>query len=90
MGYTKEEVNKILDLKGANGEGIDVFSLHGVIFIGNSKDGQWDLTVDGRYCRFSEHSICLSISDFDNCEDEDEVNEAFFDALKRTVVDRLL
>lgn len=90
MKYTEEEINKIINLKGANGELIDVFDLHGVIFFGNSKDGQWDLTTDGRYTRFSEHSVAFCIEDFSWCGNEEDVNETFFDVLKRNVVNRLL
>jgi len=51
MKYTEEEINKILNLRGANGELIDIFRLHGVIFFGNSKKGVWDLGE--AYVRFS-------------------------------------
>lgn len=88
--YTKEEINKIINLKGANGKLIDIFSLHGVIYFGNCIDGMWDLTSDGQFTRFSEHSVTFSIDDFDYCTIEEEVNDTFFEVLKRNVVDRLL
>lgn len=90
MKYTKEEINKIVNLKGANGELIDIFDLHGLLFVGNSKDGCWDLSMDGRYCRFSEHSIGISYDDFEDCETEEDVTEQFWESLKEAVQERLL
>lgn len=35
--FTIEQINEIIGLKGADGKLIDIFDLHGVLFIGNSK-----------------------------------------------------
>jgi len=89
MKYSREEINKIINLKGANGEQIDIFDLHGLLFIGNSKDGQWDLTTDGRYTRFSEHSLFIDYNDFSWCLTEDEVRGQFNFTLKDAISERL-
>ena len=90
MKYSKEEINKILGLKGANGELIDVFSLHGLLFIGNSKDGYWDTTITGRYCRFSEHSLFVNYKDFDWCKTEEDINDQFYECFREIVKERLV
>ena len=86
--YTEEDINRIIGLKGFNGEQIDIFKLHGVLFVGNTKDRMWDLTK--RYVRYSEHSIGLSIEDFEYCETEDDVNEQWHESFKAVVKERLL
>lgn len=88
MKYTEEEINNIVNLKGHNGEQIDIFSLHGVLFLGNSKDGVWDISE--RYVRYTEHSIGMSIEEFEFCETEDDVNEQWHECLKQTITERLL
>jgi len=90
MKYSKEEINKIIDLKGANGEQIDIFDLHGLLFVGNSKDGCYDLSFNGRYCRFSEHSIDISYEDFEDCKTDEDVVEQFYESLREAVQDRLI
>ncbi len=86
--YSKEDINKIIDLKGADGKQIDIFDLHGVLHVGNSENGAWDLSKT--YTCFSEHSLGISPEDFDGCETEDDVNEQFHDSLKMIVKERLL
>ena len=88
MTYTEEEINNIVNLKGHNGEQIDIFSLHGVLFVGNSESGEWDISK--RYVRFSEHSLGISIEEFEDCETEEDVNEQFFECLREVVLRRLL
>ena len=90
MKYTEEDINKIIGLKGANGKLIDIFDLHGLLFVGNTKDGMWDLTTDGRYTRYSEHSIGLHISEFEDCETEEDVKEVFGKSLERRVIEELV
>ena len=88
MKYTEEDINRIIGLKGFNGEPIDIFRLHGVLFVGNSEGGEWDLSK--RYVRYSEHSIGLSIEDFAYCETEEDVNEQWHESFKQTVAERLI
>lgn len=86
--YTEEEINNIIDLKGYDGRQIDIFKLHGVLFIGNPENGEWDLAKN--YTRLSEHSVPISLEDFEDCESEDEVRETFGEELKNTIIDKLL
>lgn len=88
MKYTKEGINKIVNLKGANGELIDIFSLHGLLFVGNSFKGMWNLNE--RYCRFSEHSIGISYDEFEYRETEEQVRRQFWLSLRRVIQERLL
>lgn len=98
--YTEEEINNIINLKGSDGKQIDIFDLHGLLFIGNVghvellKDGKvkktvgWDLTKT--YTRFSEHSLGISIDDFELCETEDEVEDTFTETLEDAVKNNLI
>ena len=88
MKYTEEEVNKIINLRGHNGEQIDVFRLYGILFMGNTESGEWDICK--RFVRFTHHSVPISIDDFDGCEDEDHVRDQFHESLKEAINDRLL
>lgn len=84
----KKEINNIINLIGNNGEQIDIFNLHGLIFIGNVKDKVWDITQ--RYVRLSEHSISISIEDFEGYETDKEIQERFSELLEETIIDNLL
>jgi hypothetical protein len=98
--FTEEDINRILNLKGANGKLINVFDLHGVIFIGNTQTHHvveggiqkpketWDLTKT--YKRHSEHSIAMDINDFEFCETEEEVQDTFAEALQVAIESKLL
>jgi len=86
--FTAEQINKIIGLKGADGKPIDIFDLHGLLYIGNSENSIYDLTKT--YTRFSEHSLGISPEDFDWCETEDQVNEQFFESLRDAITDKLI
>ena len=86
--WTEEEVNNIINLVGHDGRQIDIFDLHGVLFLGNGEGGEWDLSK--RYTRFNEHSVPISIEDFQGCEDEDHINEQFFESLREAINEKLL
>jgi|WetSurMetagenome_2_1015567.scaffolds.fasta_scaffold190230_2 hypothetical protein len=88
--YTEESINKILDLKGANGELIDVFELYGVLFIGNTKGGTWDLSTDGRFSRHRTDHINLDLEDFMYCHTEEQVNDTFNERLREIIVKELV
>ena len=84
----EEEVNQMLNLRGKNGELIDVFRLHGVLFIGNTKDGEWDTSK--AYTLHATHSISLDVEDFQDCISEEEVKDTFQEAFKQAVTERLI
>lgn len=86
--YTGEEINNIIGLKGHDGRQINIFELHCVLFIGNAEDGEWDLTKN--YVRLTEHSISLSLEDFEYCENEDEVREVFSEELRNMITEKLI
>jgi hypothetical protein len=86
--FTQEQINDIIDLRGKDGRQIDIFRLHGVLFIGNTENGVWDL--DKRYIRLSEHSIPITIDDFEFCETEKDVRDTFAEELKEAIIDKLL
>ena len=86
--FILEQINNIIGLRGHDGIQIDIFKLHGVLFIGNEECGAWDLNKN--YLRLSEHSIPISLDDFEYCETEDEVRDTFSETLKNAIIDKLL
>lgn len=86
--FTQEQINDISDLRGRDGRQIDIFKLHGVLFIGNIEDGTWDLGK--KYTRLSGHNIPISMDDFEDCETEDDVRNTFGEELKDVIIDKLL
>jgi len=88
MKFSKDEINKIVNLHGADGKLIDIFDLHGVLFVGNSENGTWDL--DKTYIMFSEHSLGISPQEFEDCETEDDVLEQFFASFRRMILEKLV
>jgi len=91
--FTEEDINQILNLRGADGKLIDVFDLHGVIFIGNTQPNErgkeeWDLTKT--YKRHSEHSIAMDIKDFEDCVNEEHVKEVFAECLQEAIREKLV
>lgn len=98
--FTEEDINRILNLKSADDKLIDVFDLHGILFIGNCRQvtilehGKlkevhgWDLTKTHQ--RYSEHSIAMGIDDFELCETEDDVRDTFAECLAEAVKERLV
>ena len=86
--FTQEQINNIIGLRGYDGRQIDIFKLHGVLFIGNTEDGEWDLNKN--YMKMSEHGIPISLDDFEDCETEDEVRDVFSEELEEVIIDKLL
>ena len=86
--FTQEEINNIIGLKGHDGRQIDIFKLHGVLFIGNTEDGEWDLNKN--YMKMSEHYIPITLDDFEDCETEDEVENTFREELEEMIINKLL
>ena len=72
-------VREKIVMKGHNGETIDPFRLHGVLFIGNTKDGEWNL--EENYTQFRTSNLGVDADWLDkNCDEmtEDEVIEAYW------------
>ena len=88
MKYTKEQINDIIHLVGANDKPIDIFKLHGVLFIGNVQGRIWD--VSETYTRQSEHSLPIFLEDFEYCETEQAVHDQFHESLKDVINERLI
>lgn len=88
MRYSKEQINEILHLFGADGSPIDIFNLHGILFIGNVQGRIWDITKT--YIRHSDHSVPIVIEDFEYCETEDDVRDQFRESLRNAVMDKLI
>lgn len=84
----KKEINNIINLIGNNGEQIDIFDLHGVLYIGNSKNGVWDLNQ--KYVRLSEHYLPISVEDFEDSETDEEIQDRFGELLEIAVIDKLI
>lgn len=88
--FTTEQINDIINIKDINGKQIDIFNLHGVLFVGNAQNGIWDLTRDGHYTMYCEHSLPISLEDFDGCESDEDVLDAYFDALVRSMREKMV
>lgn len=86
--FTQEQINNIIDLRGNDGRQIDIFKLHGILFIGNIEDKVWNL--DKKYVKLSQHNVPMSLDDFEDCETEDDVRNTFAEELKDTIIDKLL
>jgi len=84
--YTKAEINEILNLKGWLNQSIDVFNLYGVLTIGissNPREGSDEWEIQQR--TYSENKLPITIRDFENCNEPDDVRKAFNKALRKTV-----
>jgi hypothetical protein len=86
--FTQEQINVIIDLRGKDGRQIDIFELHGILFVGNTEDKVWNL--DKKYVRLSEHNIPISFDDFEDCETEEDVRNTFSEELQNMIIDKLL
>lgn len=86
--FTQEQINDIIDLRGKDGIQIDIFELYGILFVGNKEDNVWNL--DKKYVKLSEHNIPMSLDDFEDCETEDDVRNAFSEELEKMIIDKLL
>lgn len=86
--FTREQINDIIGLKGNDGRQIDIFKLHGVLFLGNYENKEWDLSKN--YTKLSEHNLPISMDGFEDCETEDDVRNVFALELEEIIVDKLL
>lgn len=102
MRWTEEQINKILGFKGDDGNPINVFDLHGVLYIGTpQEEPAWDRremrvkykrmwNLDKTYTRYSEGRISISLEDFEDCRDEEEVRATFSETFEERVKDKLV
>jgi len=82
-------------IKGDNGETMDPFNLHALIFVGNTKDGIYDLSQN--YTRWIERSIGIDPDHFDEMmqdeiwgeTDEEKIIERYREELRDTMLQRL-
>jgi len=88
MRYTEEQINKIIGWKGRDGKPIDNFNLHGVVFMGNVQDGEWDISKT--YTMYSEHSVPIHYGAFEVCESEEDVRGVFAEEFERSVNEKLI
>ena len=80
--YTKEQINDILNLEGWLKTQIDVFNLYAVLTIGVSNDpGEWEV----KQMTFSENKLEITLEDFESCQTEADVKQAFNEAMKKAV-----
>jgi hypothetical protein len=99
--FTEEDINRILNLKSADGTPINVFDLHGILFIGNCRSGivilehgklkqvyGWDLAKT--HTKYNEHSLPITIDDFELCETEEDVEDTFAKILEEVVTEKLI
>lgn len=93
MKFTESQINAIVNLTGHDGKLINVFDLHGILYVGNTQKNErgkeeWDITKT--YVRLGEHSLPISLSDFEDCKTPWEVEEKFATLFKEIVVSELL
>jgi len=80
--YTEADINRILNLRGWIGAQIDVFDLEASLTIGISSDpDRWEITQH----TFSSKPVKITLKDFEDCANEDEVKAAYRKALKRAI-----
>jgi hypothetical protein len=80
-------INGVINLKGFNGKPIDIFKLHGLLFVGNVENGKYDLRET--YSRYSEHTLGICAADFEDCETPDEIKDRFGEVLSDAVSEQL-
>ncbi len=81
----KAYINVLLNLRMPNGKTIDIFKLHGVLYVGNCEDGEWNLREN--HMQFAASHLPIHISEFDWCfeyGDDLEINikERFSELLR--------
>lgn len=81
--FSVEEINQIINLKAENGQTLNVFNLHGVLYLG-------DRATEDSFVQFSEHSLSLSIEDFAGCQTAEEVKKQFNKCLRETILQKLI
>lgn len=88
MKFTKEQINKIIDLTGNDGKQIDIFKLYGILYIGNTENGKWDLNKT--FVLLSSHTLPIEIEDFKDCETEECIIDQFSELFKNVINEKLI
>lgn len=88
MKFTKEQINNIIDLKGNDGKQVDIFNLYGILYIGNTENGKWDLNKT--FLSISKHTLPIIIEDFEDCETEGCIEDRFEELLKEAINKKLI
>lgn len=81
--YTEQEINQIINLKGTNDQTINLFNMHGALYIG-------DKATEDNYTQYSEHTISLNIDDFSNVYTPEDIKERFTECIKEVVCEKIL
>lgn len=88
MTFTKEDINNIIGLTDDDGRQIDIFNLYGILHVGNTENGEWDLNK--RFVLLSEHTLPITIEDFEDCETERRIEERFSELLEEAINEKLI
>ncbi|GAI08187.1 unnamed protein product [marine sediment metagenome] len=88
MTWTEEQINVIVGERLKSWWLLDIFNLYGVLHIGNTIKGQWDLKK--KFMKLSEGRLSISLEDFEDCKDEEEVRDTFSELLEERVKAKLV
>lgn len=88
MTWTEEQINEIIGLKADDGASINVFELYGVLHIGNTTKGLW--TLIKKFTKHGEGRLAVSLGDFEDCEDDEEVRDTFSELIEERVKAKLV
>ena len=81
MKFTKEEISEIVGLKDGRGQLLNIFDLHGKLFLAEHGSS--------RYVMYNSHSLPIIYSDFEWCQTEDNVMGQFLVSLREAVNGKL-
>jgi len=81
MKFSKEEISKIVNLKDARGQLLNVFDLHGKLFLAEHGSS--------RIVQYSSHSLPIFFSDFEWCQTKNNVMGQFLVSLREAVNGKL-
>ena len=88
MTWTEEQINDIIDERTKTKQQLDIFNLYGVLYVGNTIEGQWD--INKMFVKWSEGRLAISLEDFEDCEDAEEVRDTFLELLEERVKAKLV
>ncbi len=96
MKYSKSEINQIINLRDKDKMLIDIFDLHGCLYIMNPV-GSKDRPYDKRFWDLRENCVLystgrvpISHEDFEYCENEDQINETFHKVFHQAIHRKLV
>lgn len=81
MKFSKEEISKIVNLKDTRGQLLNIFDLHGKLFLAEHGSS--------RIVQYSSHSLPIFLSDFEWCETKRDVKDQFSESLLTAVEGKL-